>query len=304
MKRTRILWLLPLLITALVISCPGDNGEQGNPADNGGLTNPGDNGGEETNPAQPKQITVYMAGDSTMCVWQEDDPNAQGWTGEGSAYANYQIKPRGWGMYLQNYFDEDEVKVINVAHSGRSAKDFLALAGGDNYSRIVNNIKAGDYLFVSFGHNDEKDQSLAGNIGTATEETEGSYQWYLYEKYVKVAREKGATPVLLTPVSRRANTGGENVNSHGLFPAAVKALAASKNVAIIDLTQLSADFLNNLNASGGAAATLAMMSRNGSGGADNSHFSEKGAKEICELVVKDIKRQNIMQGVNFKTGNE
>ena len=41
----------------------------------------------------------------------------------------------------------------NLALSGRSSLDFLSEA---NYATLKNSIKAGDYLLIGFGHNDEK----------------------------------------------------------------------------------------------------------------------------------------------------
>lgn len=172
----------------------------------------------------PGPVTIYMAGDSTMCDWTD-------------AIGTRPIAERyGWGQFIQRYFDENVVTVRNFAHSGRSIKDFMDL---ENYSQIFDNIGPGDYLFVSFEHNDEKDSSLAADP-QMSKDTEGTYKWYLYQKYIVPAREKGATPVLLSPVCRRVrNSGGKPpVNDgagqdHGFFDDACRELATETGVASV-----------------------------------------------------------------------
>ena len=84
-----------------------------------------------------EKITIFMIGDSTM--------------------ANKDISggkmERGWGMMLKNFFTEDVI-VDNHALNGRSSKSFISEG---HWQKIVEKIKPGDYVFIQFGHNDEKD---------------------------------------------------------------------------------------------------------------------------------------------------
>jgi lysophospholipase L1-like esterase len=240
-------------------------------------------------------IKIFMAGDSTMCIW---DPAVEPGT-------PYQVKRRGWGEFLQRYFDDADVQIFNLADSGESSKTFLALNNGENYNEIKDNIGAGDYLFVQFGHNDEKDVDFSADP-EASHETEGTFKWYLYEKYVKLAKDKGAIPVLFTPVCRREDSNGGkppvgDIQDHGIFDNAVRQLAETTQTALVDLEALSGALYNELVAAGGAAATAAFMAVQGSGAIDNTHFAEKGAWEICNLVAEDLKRQSLMTGVTFNT---
>jgi lysophospholipase L1-like esterase len=88
--------------------------------------------------AQP--ITVWLAGDSTMAQKQADK------------------RPEtGWGEALQPCFDSAGVRIANRAMNGRSTRSFVAEG---RWKAIVDSLKAGDYVFIQFGHNDEK-------VGTA-----------------------------------------------------------------------------------------------------------------------------------------
>ena len=122
-------------------------------------------------------FTIHLIGDSTMAPKDLSGGNPE----------------RGWGMMFPNFLD-DSVKVINYAHNGRSTKSFMTLG---HWAKVEANLQKGDYLFIQFGHNDSK-QSDTTRYAAAW----GAYQDNL-RHYIKVAREKGATPVLLTPVSRR-----------------------------------------------------------------------------------------------------
>src|SRR5678815_2112303 len=82
------------------------------------------------------QITVYLAGDST-CANKTSDKRPE----------------TGWGEMLQQYFDPAKVKVDNRALNGRSTKSFV---DEGHWQKIMNAVKKGDFVFIEFGHNDEK----------------------------------------------------------------------------------------------------------------------------------------------------
>lgn len=163
-------------------------------------------------------ITVYIAGDSTVCD-QTTPPYA------------------GWGQELSSYF-KPGVAIANYADSGESSWSFW---NGFYVPGIQPRIKSGDYLLIQFGHNDEKSGTL------------DDYKSWL-KKYVDDARAHGATPVLITPLERNVWSGGTLTWSHGQYPDAMKSVATANNVPLIDLTTMS----HNLYVSMGqtAATTL------------------------------------------------
>ena len=119
---------------------------------------------------------IYIIGDSTV----EDN------------------KPpfRGWGWALPKYVKEG-VEVRNHALSGCSTRSFRAEGLWDP---VEKGLSAGDLLLIQFGHNDEKDDERHTDPDTTYPEN----LW----RYCEAALERGAYPVLLTPVSRRFFVGG------------------------------------------------------------------------------------------------
>lgn len=250
-------------------------------------------------PVPPELHTpvVFLAGDSTVKTYEDGQ------------YIG------GWGQFL-SLFLGDEVIVKNAAHGGRSSRSFInegrlydiegssftfSQNGGNS---IADEIKAGDYLFIQFGHNDD-DTKAASSYSTmydrmvplgepdangiyptipaekmpttylpeeytskATDSEEstalstiakygseyyaygsGTYKWYL-KQYIDFAREKGAIPVLVTPVARvKFNSQGEIIGGAGLhgdnfaYVQAVRQLAEEENCLLIDLFADSKEIL-------------------------------------------------------------
>ncbi|WP_246040270.1 GDSL-type esterase/lipase family protein [Ectobacillus funiculus] len=106
---------------------------------------------------------------------------------------------------------------------------------------ILERIRPNDYLFIQFGHNDQK------TYGT---EPFTTYQSCLTQ-YITGAREKGAIPVLVTSVHRRSfDSEGKLVNTLGDYPEAMKQLAALSNVPLLDLWSKTEGFYQSLGVEG------------------------------------------------------
>jgi lysophospholipase L1-like esterase len=225
--------------------------------------------GEE---GRTEPVKIFLLGDSTVCEFAVD--------------SGYQVKRAGWGRYLQPWFVSGKAVVFNYAMSGRSSKSFTSEAA---YRRVWNEIGAGDYLFIQFGHNDEKTEDAErGTNASQPREREGSFKWYLYEKYLIPARQKGAYPVLVTPVSRR-DEGGGAADSHKNYDDAVRELAEEAGVPLIDLTQKTAELYDRVLGEEGAEGTAALFAVRNGGVLDNTHFNGRGAREVCALLVEGIK---------------
>ena len=206
--------------------------------------------------------TVHLMGDSTMA--EKDLPKA----GE----------ERGWGMMLQNFLDPDQVRVINYAQNGRSTKSFRDLGLWD---KVYGAVKPGDYVFIQFGHNDAKESDPARYAAAW-----GAYQDNL-RFFIDGVREKGGIPVLLTPVARRwFKEAGLDRNCHGDYPAAMKAVAAEKDVTLLDVTTPTLDWLESL---GDEASKAYFMISTGKD--DNTHTVARGARKVTEIVCGLIREQ-------------
>ena len=212
----------------------------------------------------PPRRTVFVAGDSTAAT-----------------YALADVPRAGWGQALP-VFLRLETRVVNEALSGASSKSFADLGRLD---RILSAIRPGDVLLVSFGHNEEKVEDPARYTEPWT-----TFQDYL-RLYLDGARAARARPVLVTPVERRRFTAaGEPYQSHGEYPDAMRALAATTGTPLIDLTALSFALWGAL----GPEATKSHFlwldpgaSPNYPAGvADNTHFQADGAIEVARLVAR------------------
>ena len=163
-----------------------------------------------------KLPTIYLLGDSTVCDQPTEPYNS-------------------WGQMLTRFFNPIVV-IANNAESGESLRSSL---GAGRLDKVMSTIKAGDYLLIQYGHNDEKEKGEG--VGAFT-----TYKSDL-KKFVESARSKGATPILITPVQRRTfDQQGKITNSHGDYPEAVRQVAREEKVALIDLHLMSTKFYEAL----------------------------------------------------------
>ncbi len=180
---------------------------------------------KKEDPVELKEITMYLVGDSTVASFADD-----------YFYPRY-----GYGTQIENYLS-DKVTVQNLALSGRSSKSFLSES---NYTTLKNSLKEGDILVIGFGHNDEKSDDAARFTNASLPYTDpASFGYHLYEYYIKLAQEKGAIPILCTPIVRAQSkddyTGNEgHVTASGDYAAAIRELGEVYGVDVIDLTTLT-----------------------------------------------------------------
>lgn len=203
-----------------------------------------------------KSIDVYLAGDSTVQTYDEKStPQA------------------GWGQSIGDYFSE-RIRIYNHAIGGRSSKTFITEGRLDD---IMADIDPGDYLLIQMGHND----STKIRPERYTEPYE-DYKTNL-KSYVSRAREKNATPILITPVGRLHYVDGEFLADFGDYCNAMKEVASEDNVHLIDLMTRSISYFESIGYEN--AKQLFMVSVNET---DCTHFTQKGADEMAQLVCKGI----------------
>lgn len=198
--------------------------------------------------------TVYLAGDSTMC----DQP-----------YEPFS----SWGQIFPA-FVRDGVAVANHAESGESAHSFIAER---RLAKLKTLMKRGDFLLIQFGHNDMKEKG------------EGVGPFTSYERdmlaLVTAARELGATPVIVTSVSRRTfGEDGRIRNSFGDYLPAMKELAAREKVSLIDLNALSAAVYEYF-----GPEKAKQLFPTVKGVVEGTHHDDFGSYEIARCVVEAIR---------------
>lgn len=216
------------------------------------------------------EVHVYLIGDSTMA----DKP--------GTPEENPE---RGWGQLLPIYFNEN-VSVHNHAVNGRSSKSFL---GEGRWESVLKDLKSGDYVFIQFGHNDQKykDPSRYTNPWTG-------YRRNL-EKYVKETRAKGAYPILLSSIVRRKfNEHGTLIDTHSEYPFVARLVAEQMDVPFIDMQMWTEDFVNELGDEKSKDIYLwvepGAYPKLPEGKQDDTHLSLLGATQYAGFVAEEIKR--------------
>ena len=208
--------------------------------------------------------TVYLCGNSTV-VDQAYEPWAS------------------WGQLITRWFDAS-VAIANHAESGLTCRTFI---NSFRLDQIMQTLKAGDYVFVEFGHNDEKE--LAPGDGA----------WYHYQYMLKTfvdkVRSKGATIVFCTPTQRRSfETDGRTLkNTHGDFPAAMKDVARRENVLLIDLNAMTKTLFEACGFEGSKHLLVHYPANTFPGQTkaleDNTHFNPFGAGQVAKCVVMGMK---------------
>ncbi|MDR3367407.1 MAG: rhamnogalacturonan acetylesterase [Prevotellaceae bacterium] len=214
-----------------------------------------------------KPLTVFLCGNSTV-VDQDNEP----WC--------------GWGQMIPRFFRQG-ISFANYAESGEAANTFIA-AG--RLEKLLTQAKAGDYILVEFGHNDQKQKG------------EGKGAWLSYTQnlrtFIAEARRRGMKPVLLTPVSRRTfDESGKIVNSHGDYPDAVRKLAADENVPLIDLHKMTAILYEAWGREASKKAFVHYPAGTFPGQAaaleDDTHFNAYGGYEVAKCVVEGIRENRL-----------
>ncbi len=216
----------------------------------------------EIRPARDS-ITVFLAGDSTVTD-QRHEPYA------------------GWGQMLPRFFGPG-VAVSNQAESG------LALFSYERQKRldkILSMMKKGDYLFIQFGHNDQKDKRADSGPFT-------TYKSNL-KRFVAAARSKSGMPVLVTPMERRRfDKDGKPTTTLADYAEAVRLVGTEENSPVIDLHAMSLKFYAALGPEKSTKAFVHYPANTFPGQdkplKDDTHHSNYGGYELARCVVEGIK---------------
>lgn len=243
--------------------------------------------------AKEKVATVYLIGDSTMAdytLYEED-------------YQKQRFPVTGWGQVFQPFMSKDSLKKVrNIikadsvivddrAKGGRSTRTFFQEG---RWRSVYESLQKDDIVIMQFGHNDAAENKTERYVNI-----EG-YKEFL-RLYVTQSRQKGAIPIILTPVARNYKwEDGKLSNVHGEYPQAAKDVAKELKVLIIDLNQHSMDhfaakgkdyvtenYFMNLPAGKYEAYP--------DGQNDNTHFQPEGAKAVAQLVFNALQDLNPKQ---------
>src|SRR4051812_39949482 len=218
-----------------------------------------------------KPVTIFLAGDSTMArKLPEKRPET------------------GWGEALPKFFREGAVRIENRAQNGRSTRTFIEQ---NLWQGIINDVKKGDYVLIEFGHNDSAQDKP--DRYTPPEDYRANLA-----RFVREARERGAIPVLLTPVVRRRfDRDGRFQESHGVYTGLVREVAAELKVPLIDMYAKSEKALVRYGPVESRKLFLQLKPGENpnypAGVEDNTHFNPLGADLMAALAVEGMREQKL-----------
>ncbi len=215
-------------------------------------------------PAGEGVTTLFLAGNSTV-VDQDYEPWAS------------------WGQMITRFFDE-HVAIANYAESGERADTFIQ-AG--RLKKALSQMKPGDYMFIEFGHNDQK---LKGS-------GKGAYYFFATQlKYfVDEVRRVGGIPVFITPTQRRSfDEQGRIKETHEDYPDAMRWVAGREQVPLIELHDMTRTFYEAMGVEPSKRAFVHYPAGTYPGQdrefADNTHFNPYGAYQIAKCVIEGMKQ--------------
>lgn len=211
--------------------------------------------------------TVFISGDSTV--------------------TDYDVEPyASWGQMIPRFFN-DGVAFANYAESGARLDSFKDRG---RFEKLLSEVKPGDWVFIEFGHNDQK---LKGP-------GKGAYYYYMthLKEYIDEVRSRGANPVLLTPTCRRFfDDEGHVISTHEDYPEAMKFIAQRENVPLIDLQEMTRTLYETLGVENSKKAFVQYPAGTYPGQKDdlkdNTHFNPYGAYEIAQCVVEGMKQLDL-----------
>lgn len=234
--------------------------------------------------------TIFMIGDSTMA-----NKSIAGGAPE-----------RGWGHVLGRYFDE-EIHIDNHALNGRSSKSFI---DEGRWDAVIAQVKKGDYVFIQFGHNDEKTAPKRYTVPGGTFDDN-------LRRFVNETRAKGGIPVLFNSIVRRnfvrpqdeainkdarsvpgqaaiPQEGDTLFDTHGAYLDSPRNVARELGVTFIDLNKMTHNLVQGMGPVESkklfmwvAPNTVPALPQ---GREDNTHLNVYGARIIAGLAVDAIEQ--------------
>lgn len=238
--------------------------------------------------------TIYLIGDSTMADYANNYD-------VGKDYLKTRFPVTGWGQVFQQFMVADSLpKVKGVikgthavvddrARGGRSTRTFFQEG---RWRSVYENLKKEDVVIIQFGHND-----------AAKNKTERYVNIQGYKEFIRLfvtqSRQKGAIPIILTPVARNYPwEDGKLEDVHGEYDKAPKDVALELEVPLIDLNKKSRVFFTKkgkeyvtknyfMNLPKGVYEAYP------DGQKDNTHFQPEGATEIARIVYKGLQEINL-----------
>ena len=189
---------------------------------------------------------------------------------------------RGWGMVLQHFFT-DAVEVDNHAQNGRSTKSFI---NEGRWDKVLSRIRPGDYVFIQFGHNDEKYKKE--KVYTAPGVTFDDN----LRRFVRETRLRGGIPVLFNAIIRRKFVDNRLVDTHGDYLESPRKVAAQMDAYFIDANAITHGLVEAMGPE--ESKKLFMWLEPGAfkshpkGAKDDTHLNVYGAHKVAWSLISAV----------------
>jgi len=214
-------------------------------------------------------MKIYICGDSTAAIYGPE------------------LAPlTGWGQLLPELMPESDID--NRAFAGRSTKTFISEG---RLKAIEPLLSPGDLMLIQFGHNDEGDKperhtepwaDFTDNLNT----------------FIDTALDRGAQPVLMTPICIRRWEGGILMPSHGEYLEAIVARARQRGVPLVDMYAASRAIVIGLGDEGSKALFMHLSPGEyphwPDGSKDDTHTRKQGAMAFARAAVEGLTRQKLI----------
>jgi len=231
--------------------------------------------------AEKGKPTVYIIGDSTV-------KNGRG-DGAGGLW--------GWGDPIVQFFDTTRIHLENHALGGTSSRTYRSKGLWD---AILQNIQPGDYVLMQFGHNDAgpvndtlRARGTIRGIGDQTEEIDNmitgehevvhTYGWYI-RQYIVEAKNKGAIPVVISPIPRNSWVNGKVVRNDTTYGKWAREIADFEEVPFLDLNDKMASAMEQV---GEDQVTGTWFYQT-----EHTHPTAKGAVLAASLIVQGLRESD------------
>lgn len=258
--------------------------------------------------------TVWIAGDSTAARYVDSRRPETGWAEQFA----WTYTAGTAGVDDNAHLNNSDVLVQNGTANGIGGVSGTGAIGGQSsksyvdqgrLEKILDNAKAGDYLFIQFGHND------SGSEAYRHTEPNTTYKEYM-TTFVTEARKKGVIPVIFTSIVRGVYSDGSFIGDTKAnldeYAAAAKEVAAEYHVPMVDLFTATGDVLKTKTAENSQAYFLYLQKCTGSsnedcvneingeknhalwcknyseGSTDSTHLNHYGAKWVAGLAYEGL----------------
>jgi len=160
---------------------------------------------------------------------------------------------------------------------------------------MLNGMKAGDYLFIQFGINDG-DPSCDRHVGLDAFKAS-------YGMMASAAKERGAQPIFVTPVSAISCKGSMAQGTRGAYVTTTIDAGTAFDVPVIDLHAKSVALYTSLGfcpLDGGDVSASTTGPVGDFFCDDHTHFETSGAQQIAKLVTGALSEQGLALAAYLK----